>query len=179
MKEKRNLVGPIILLIFLLIIGYFGYSLFKTYTDDKNVTANIQNIRNSYNQFTAYVPDYLTIIDGEVSAEEEIKRFRKSLEGIYEASYGGSMNYLHKKGQTSIQYFEDIVTIAQENEELSASEEYKEIYQTIEEIFNTIKTAETEYNNVAGKFNDKIDKFPRNLFAPYLNWSSYELIDFN
>lgn len=178
MEHKRSFVGPIILLIFLLVIGFFGYSFYSTFRENRAVSSGRAEIAGEYKNFTALAPDYLALIDGKASAEEEVKKFRKSLESLYEASYGGDVDYLHRKGTNAINNFKAIVEIADQNEELSASDEYVKLRDQITGIFDDIAVSEKNYNEIAAKFNSKIDKFPRTLFAKLLGWGAAGLINF-
>lgn len=178
MEKKRNFVGPIVLLVFLLILGFFGFSFYKTFTGNRDVGNQRMFISSEYKKFTALAPDYLTLVDGKIDASEEVSKFRKSLESLYEASYGGDVDYLHRKGVNAINNFKAIVEKADANEELAGSAEYSELKGQIFTIFDDIAVAEKQYNETAKAFNDKIDKFPRNLFAKFLGWGKFGIINF-
>lgn len=147
-------------------------------TKEANIQSSLQSRLDKINEL---MPSVQGSMDHESEVYKEITALRSGMEGVSIDEDGNmtidsnaSASELEQADQASSQLLDDIRIAIEAYPELGSTQLMSDFMTSVEGIENRLSVAREEYNEAVQEYNTTIRKFPNNLIAGMMGFSSID-----
>jgi LemA protein len=168
--------GTIILIIGALLLGIFGMNGCSTYNNmvesREQVVKTWQNVEVAYQLRMDKITNLVATVKGQADFE------RSTLEAVINARANATKVTINPENldEASMKQFQEaqnnvsstlgrLMVVVEQYPDLKTNGAFTELRAEISETENMIKKVRTDYNEVSGTFNTRVQKFPGNIWA--------------
>ncbi|MCA6364326.1 MAG: LemA family protein [Bacteroidetes bacterium] len=168
--------GTIILIATVLLLAIFGMNGCSTYNglveSREQVRKTWQNVEAAYQLRLDKIPNLVATVKGQADFE------RSTLEAVINARANATKVTINpeKLDDASMKQFQEaqgnvssalarLMVVVEQYPDLKTNAGFTELRAEISETENMIKKSRTDYNEITGTFNTRVQKFPGNIWA--------------
>jgi LemA protein len=168
--------GTIILIAGALLLAFFGMNGCSTYNglveSREQVKKTWQNVEAAYQLRLDKIPNLVATVKGQEDFE------RSTLEAVINARANATKVTINPENldEASLKQYQEaqgnvssalarLMVVVEQYPDLKTNNGFTELRAEISETENMIKKSRTDYNEVTGSFNTRVQKFPGNIWA--------------
>ncbi len=171
-----GIIGGALLLLLLMVVG--GYNGLVSQRED--VRRTFANVQTQYQRRADLVPNLVNTVKGAANFEQEtltqVTDARAKATSISidpsKATPQQLAQYQQSQGELS-QALGRLLAIAENYPQLTATQGFRDLQVQLEGTENRIAVARKDYNDVAAKYNGRIQRFPTNITAGLFSFDQF------
>lgn len=171
-----GVIGGVLLLIILALVGSYN----GLVSQRENVRKTFANVQTQYQRRADLVPNLVNTVKGAADFEQEtlteVTEARAKATSVSidpsKATPQQLQQYQQSQGELSAALGR-LLAVAENYPQLTATQAFRDLQVQLEGTENRIAVARKDYNDIAGSYNGRIQRFPTSLVAGIFSFDAF------
>ncbi len=176
--KKSWVIIAVILILLILLPAVFAISTYNQLVGmDEFIDANWKQVENSMQRRYDLIPNLVEVTKGYASHEEKV--FTEIANARARIGQGGNREEIMNANEELSGALSRLLVLSESYPQLQASDQFVRLQDELAGTENRLAVSRQDYNNSVKNFNQKIRRFPINLFAGALGFETQPYFEMN